>query len=70
MVTKAKTFVVTGGTVFQKVNGEMKPHKKGDKIKLAVDEDGSPLHKGIRSRVDVARKKAPLKDGEGKDDSK
>jgi hypothetical protein len=59
---KFKTFTVTGGTVFQKVAGEMKPFTKGMKIKLAVDDDGLPTSKGIRSRVEGARRRVVKSD--------
>lgn len=56
MTSKTKTFVVTGGIVMQKVAGEMKPHTKGDKVKLVVGDDGLPVNKGIRAKVEAARR--------------
>lgn len=56
MSAKTKAFVVTNGVIMQKVAGEMKPHYKGDKVKLVVGDDGLPVNLGIRAKVEAARR--------------
>jgi hypothetical protein len=50
-----KAFVVTGGTIMQKKQGVMVPHKKGDTVFLEIDEKGNPINRAMLSRVEEKR---------------
>ena len=58
---ETRQFVVTGGQIIQRVEGELKVQKKGAKITLAVDDDGLP-HASVRNCVDLDSTKAAIKE--------